>query len=283
LNNFFKTAFLLTLLTMLLIWIGAAIGGRTGVIFAFAFALVMNFCAYWFSDKIVLTMYKAQPVQESQAPDLYAVVRRLSSSAGIPMPKIYMIPTEAPNAFATGRGPKHAAVAVTQGIVGLLSGDELEGVLAHEMAHVKNRDILIQSAVATVAGAVSMIAYMARWAAILGRGGGRRDSGNFIGLLAMTIVAPIAAMLIQLAISRTREYQADATGAHICRKPASLAHALSKLQDASKRIPLKANPSTAHMFIVNPLVGGGIAKLFSTHPPMEERIARLNAMAKEMA
>lgn len=281
-KNFLKTAFFLTLLTLLLIWLGAAIGGERGVMTAFIFAMVMNFGAYWFSDKIVLAMYRAQPLTEQEAPQIYDMVRRLTSSAGIPVPKIYAIPTQTPNAFATGRDPNHAAVAVTQGIMNMLSEDELEGVLAHEIAHVKNRDILIQTVVATIAGAISMLAYMVRWAAMFGFGGrsNRRDSGNVIGLLAMTIIAPIAAMLVQLAISRTREYQADASGANISKKPLSLARALGKLHYANSRIPLQANPNTAHLFIVSPLSGAGLVKLFSTHPPVEDRMAKLEAMVK---
>lgn len=281
-KNFLKTAFFLTLLTLLLIWLGAAIGGERGVMTAFIFAMVMNFGAYWFSDKIVLAMYRAQPLTEQEAPQIYDMVRRLTSSAGIPLPKIYAIPTQTPNAFATGRDPNHAAVAVTQGIMNMLSEDELEGVLAHEIAHVKNRDILLQTVVATIAGAISMLAYMARWAAMVGFGGrnNRRNSGNVIGLLAMTIIAPIAAMLVQLAISRTREYQADASGASISKKPLSLARALGKLHYANSRIPLQANPNTAHLFIVSPLTGAGLVKLFSTHPPVEDRMAKLEAMVK---
>jgi heat shock protein HtpX len=283
-KNFFKTAFFLTLLTLLLVWLGAAVGGRQGVIISFVFACIINFGAYWFSDKIVLAIYRAKPVSREEAPQLYATVEKLTASANIPMPKIYIIPTHTPNAFATGRDPSHAAVAVTEGIMGMLSEDELEGVLAHELAHVKNRDILTQTIVATIAGAISMIAYMVRWGAMFGgiggRGGDRRDSGNAIGLLAMAIIAPIAAMLIQLAISRAREYQADASGAHICKRPLSLAHALAKLQNANQRIPMDANPNTAHMFIVNPLSGKGFLTLFSTHPPLENRIAKLESMAK---
>lgn len=281
-KNFLKTTFFLTVLTLLLIWLGAAIGGGRGVMTAFIFAMVMNFGAYWFSDKIVLAMYRAQPVTEQEAPQIYGMVRRLTSSAGIPVPKIYTIPTQTPNAFATGRDPNHAAVAVTQGIMNMLSEDELEGVLAHEIAHVKNRDILIQTVVATIAGAISMLAYMVRWAAMFGFGGrgNRRDSGNVIGLLVMTIIAPIAAMLIQLAISRSREYQADASGANISKSPLSLARALGKLHYANSRIPLQANPNTAHLFIVSPLRGGGLVKLFSTHPPVEDRIKKLEGMAR---
>ena len=280
-KNFFKTTFLLTLLTLLLVWLGLAIGGRSGMIGGFIFAVIMNFGAYWFSDKIVLAMYRAKALSEQEAPQLYSMVRRLSSSAAVPMPKIYVIPTPTPNAFATGRDPSHAAVAVTRGIMEMLPEEELEGVLAHELAHVKNRDILTQTVVATIAGAISMLAYMARWAAIFGGGrdSDRRGSGNIIGLLAMTIIAPIAATLIQLAISRAREYQADASGARICKSPLSLARALGKLQYANSRIPLDANPNTAHLFIVNPLNGGGLLKLFSTHPPIEDRIKRLEDMA----
>ncbi len=281
-KNFFKTAFLLTMLTLLLIWLGAAIGGRTGVIIAFCFALALNFVSYWYSDKIVLKMYRAQPAPESKFPTLHRIVSGLSQSANMPMPKIYIVPTQTPNAFATGRDPNHAAVAVTQGVMQLLSEDELRGVLSHEIAHVKNRDILIQSVVATIAGAISMIAYMARFAAIFGGVGGRdrRGSGNIIGILVMSIVAPIVAMLIQLAVSRSREYQADESGSRISGAPLSLANALKKLTAASKRVPMQANPSTAHLFIVNPLSGSGLVKLFSTHPPLEDRIARLQEMAQ---
>lgn len=281
-KNLFKTTFLLTLLTLLLIWLGAAIGGRPGVIFAFCFALVLNFVSYWYSDRIVLAMYRAQPAPEAEFPNLYRVVSDLSQNANMPMPKIYIMPTQTPNAFATGRNPNHAAVAVTHGILQLLSEDELRGVLSHEIAHVKNRDILIQSVVATIAGAISMIAYMARWATIFGGvgGRGRRGSGNVFGVLIMSIIAPIVAMLIQLAISRSREYQADESGAHISGAPLSLANALKKLTLASKRIPMQANPNTAHLFIVNPLTGSGLVRLFSTHPPLEDRIARLEKIAQ---
>ena len=282
-KNFFKTAFFLTLLTLLFVSLGAAIGGRSGVITAFIFACVMNFVAYWFSDKIVLAMYRAKALTPEEAPELYDIVRKVASGAGVPVPKLYLMQMDTPNAFATGRDPKHASIAVTSGIMGILSAEELEGVLAHEIAHVRNRDILIQTVVATVAGAISMLANMARWSAYVGGGrSNRRDSGNTIGLLAMTIVAPIAAMLIQLAISRTREYQADASGAEICKKPLALASALEKLQYANKRIPMQASTNTAHLFIVSPLSGGGFVKLFSTHPPLEERIARLKEMAGKM-
>ncbi|MBN1405542.1 MAG: zinc metalloprotease HtpX [Candidatus Omnitrophica bacterium] len=282
-KNLFKTTFLLTLLTLLLVWIGAALGGRQGMIIAFCFALVLNFLSYWFSDKIALAIYRAKPAPEAKFAHLYKMVSELSSAAKIPMPKVYIIPVDAPNAFAMGRNPKHAAVAVTEGILRILSEDELRGVIAHELAHVKNRDTLIQTVVATIAGAISMIAYMARWALIFGTGsrGRRGGSGNAIGVLVMTIIAPIIAMLIQLAISRAREYQADESGAKISHSPMSLAQALKKLTLASQRVPMPiTNTSTAHLFIVNPLSGAGMMKLFSTHPPMEERIARLEKMSQ---
>ena len=238
----------------------------------------MNFFSYWFSDKIVLAMYRAKPIGEADAPGLYAIVGRLASKAGMPMPRLYLIPQEAPNAFATGRGPNHAAVAVTEGILKLMSEDELEGILAHELSHVKNRDILISSIAATIAGAIAYLAHMAQWAAMFGGFGGRDDrdrGGGVIGLLATAIIAPIAATLIQLAISRSREYEADASGARLAGSPLGLAHALEKLGHASGRIPMDANPATAHMFIVSPFVGQPLMRLFSTHPPLEERIRRL--------
>jgi len=280
-RNFFKTTFLLTLLTLLLVWLGSAIGGRSGVVVGFCFALLLNFASYWFSDKIVLAMYRAKAAPEGKFPHLYRIVSDLSTKAGIPMPKIYIIPTQTPNAFATGRGPKHAAVAVTQGIMQILAEDELRGVLAHELAHVKNRDILISTIVATIAGAISMIANMARWAVMFGTGSrGRREGSNVIGVLIMSIIAPIVALLIQLAVSRSREYQADESGARICHSPISLANALKKLTQASKLMPMHgANPSTAHLFIVNPLSGAGLINLFSTHPPLEERIKKLQEMS----
>jgi heat shock protein HtpX len=280
-TNVFKTALLLAVLTMMLVLLGGALGGRQGMVVAFLFAVVMNFGSYWFSDKIVLAMYGAQPISEAQAPRLHAVVRRLALKAQIPMPPVYVIPADTPNAFATGRNPEHAAVAVTEGIMRILDDEELEGVLAHELSHVKNRDVLISTIAATMAGAITMLAHMAQWAAMFG--GGRSDDeergGNPIALILMAVLAPIAALLVQLAVSRAREYQADATGARLAGQPWGLASALEKLQAAQQAAPLAANPATAHLFIVNPLSGQSLMNLFSTHPPLEERIARLRAMA----
>jgi heat shock protein HtpX len=282
--NTLKTVFLMTLLTLLFVFIGQLLGGNQGMIVALVFAAVMNFVTYWFSDKIVLAMYRAQPIQESDSTRLFSIVRRAATSAHLPMPKVYVIPTETPNAFATGRNPRHSAVAVTAGIMRILDDDELEGVLSHEMAHIKNRDILTGTIVATLAGAISMLAFMARWTAIFGGYGGRdsEDRGGGLGLLIMAIVAPLAALLIQMAISRSREYSADSTGAENSHKPLALANALRKLEYAAKRIPLDAKPSTAHLFIVNPLTGKGLVNLFSTHPPIEERVARLEQMARKI-
>ncbi len=278
--NTLKTAFFLTILTLLLIFIGRILGGNSGMIIALAFAAIFNLGSYWFSDKVVLAMYRAQKIQESDNPGLHRLVRRVASQAGLPMPKVYIIPTDSPNAFATGRNPEHSAVAVTSGILRILSEEELEGVISHEMSHIKNRDILISSIVATVAGAISMLAQMAQFAAIFGGGRDEENRGGGLGLLFMAIIAPIAALLIQLAISRSREYQADESGAKISHKPLALAGALKKLSYASQRVPMQANPSTAHLFIVNPLSGKGMASLFSTHPPLEERISRLENFAK---
>lgn len=279
-SNTLKTTLLLGALTGIILGFGQFLGGSQGLMIAFVFAGLMNFGSYWFSDKIVLAMYKARPVDMNDAPDLYRIVRNLATRAGVPMPKLYVIPTDAANAFATGRNPQHAAVAVTEGIMRLMTSEELEGVLAHELSHVLNRDILISSVAATLAGVVMMLANMVRWGAIFG--GVSRDErdngGGFIGVLVMSIVAPLAAMLIQLAISRSREYQADASGAQLLHNPEGLAKALEKLEDASQRIPLDASPQTAHLFIVNPLSGRSLAKLFSTHPPLEERVQRLRAM-----
>lgn len=276
--NTLKTMVLMVFLTVLLIAIGGALGGRTGMTFALIMAFGLNFVTYWFSDKIVLRMYSAREVTESEAPELYSIVRRLAQKAALPMPKVYIVDEDQPNAFATGRNPAHAAVAATTGIMRILSREELEGVLAHELAHVQHRDILISTIAATIAGAISYLAQMAQWAMIFG--GGRRDDEDSspIASIVMMIVAPIAAMLVQMAISRSREFAADEGGAEISGNPMSLANALKKLDMASKQIPMDANPATAHMFIVNPLTGGGLMKLFSTHPPMEERIARLEAM-----
>jgi heat shock protein HtpX len=277
--NTMKTFMLMALMTALVVVIGRMIGGNGGMVIAFLFAVAMNFGSYWFSDKIVLRMYRAREVTQSEAPQLYDMVQDLAGRAGLPMPRVYVIPGEQPNAFATGRNPEHAAVAVTEAITKTLTPDELRGVLGHELAHVKHRDILIGTIAATMAGAISMIAQMAQWAMIFGGGRGSDDEGsNPMGALMMIILAPIAALLIQMAISRSREFLADEGGAQIAGNPLSLAGALRKLDARAKQIPMRASPSTAHMFIVNPLKAGGIARLFSTHPPMEERIARLEAM-----
>jgi heat shock protein HtpX len=282
-GNTFKTAFLLTALTLLLLFLGRAFGGENGMIIAFVLAAVMNFVSYFFSDKIALAMYRAQPVTREQLPRVYAVVERLTQKIGIPMPKLYVIPNDSPNAFATGRNPQHASVAVTQGILKLLNDEELEGVLAHELGHVNNRDILISSVAATIAGAITMLASMGRWAMIFGgmeRNDRDRGGGGF-GALLMLIVAPIAASLIQLAVSRSREYQADATGAHFTGNPYALASALSKLDAYSRRLPMAATPSTAHLFIIQPLLGMNFGSLFSTHPPIAKRIERLTGRPAE--
>lgn len=270
----------MALLTVLLVMVGGAIGGKSGMTFALIMAGAMNFVSYWFSDKIVLAMYGAKEVSEAEYPDFFGMVRQLAVQAGMPMPKVYIIPSETPNAFATGRNPEHAAVAATNGILRILTREELMGVMAHEISHVRHRDILISTVAATIAGAVTYLAHMAQWAAIFGGGRDRDDEGGGIfGLIVMAIVAPIAAMLIQMAISRSREYEADKGGAEIAGNPLYLAGALRKLETANRQIPMDANPSTAHMFIVNPLTGGGLMSLFSTHPPMEERVRRLEAMA----
>ena len=279
-GNTVKTAFLLTLLTVLLVLIGEHFGGRDGLILGFLIAAGMNFFTYFYSDKLALKMYKAQPVTREELPRAYEVVERMTQRMGIPMPKMYVIPTESPNAFATGRNPKHASVAMTHGILGLLNDEELEGVLAHELGHVQNRDILTSSIAATLAGAITMIARMGYWASLFGGGGqgggGRQRGGGGLGGLFMLIVAPFAAMLIQLAVSRSREYEADATGAKTTGNPYALASALEKIDAYSKRLPMVASPSNAHLFIAQPLVGGGMfTNLFSTHPPMQKRIERL--------
>jgi len=276
--NGFKTAVLLGLLTGLILLVSGAIGGRNGLVIGLVIAAVSNFVSYWFSDKIVLAMYRAKPIEQAQAPGMYAVVERLAARASIPMPKLYLIDDESPNAFATGRNPNHAAVACTTGILKLMTEDELEGVLAHELSHVRNRDILIGSIAATLAGVIGWMAHMARWGAMFGGYGGRDDrdnGGGIFGLLATAIIAPIAAMIIQLAISRSREYQADQSGAELAGSPYGLARALEKLGKATQRIPMDASPATAHLFIVSPFAGGAMMRLFSTHPPLEERIRRL--------
>ena len=278
-GNTVKTALLLGALTGLLMLIGGLIGGRGGVYIAFIFALILNFGSYWFSDKIVLKMYKAQEVSETAAPELYSIVRNLALKATLPMPRVYIIPEETANAFATGRNTEHAVVAVTEGIMRILNKEELEGVIAHELSHIKNGDMLIASIAATLAGAIGMLATMAQWAAIFGGGHSDDDDhGGIIGLIAMAIFAPLAATIIQMAISRSREYMADASGAIITKNPYGLATALEKLTKASQIIPMNANPSTAHLFIVNPLTGKSLMNLFSTHPPLKERIARLRSM-----
>lgn len=281
--NTIKTTVLLTALTLILVWAGGAMGGQGGAVFAFVIALVMNLGSYWFSDKIVLKMYKAKEVTESEQPEFYSMMRELAQRANLPMPKVYVIPQDAPNAFATGRNPEHAAVAATTGILSLLTREELMGVMAHELAHVKNRDILIGSIAATIAGAIGMLASMAQWAMIFGGGRSRDENGPHPAvMIAMMIIAPIAAMVVQMAISRSREYGADIEGARICGKPEYLASALTKLERGAEKVPMHVSESTqeatAHMFIVNPLTGGGLKALFSTHPPIAERVKRLKDM-----
>lgn len=281
--NQFKTFFLMLVLTVLLVLVGSVIGGRNGAIYFFIFAALMNFITYWFSDKIILRMYGAKEASQSEAPELYQIVGELVNKASLPMPKVYIMENDTPNAFATGRNPEHAAVAVTTGILRILSKDELMGVIGHELSHIRHRDMLIGTVAATIAGAITMLARVAQFGAIFG--GMRSDDGeggrggNFLFTLLFSIVASFAAMLIQMAISRSREYLADEGGAHLS-NPLSLARALGKLEVAAQRIPMDANPSTAHMFIVNPLRGGGVLSLFSTHPPIEERIAKLEEMAR---
>jgi heat shock protein HtpX len=279
-TNAVKTTALLALLTGLFIAIGGYLGGESGMVLAFVLALAMNFTSYWFSDKIVLRLYGAQPLSETQAPGVHSMVRNLATRAGMPMPKLYLIQSPTPNAFATGRNPDHAAVAVTEGILRIMSPEELEGVLAHELSHVLNRDVLISTIAATLAGAVMMLANMARWSAIFGSSRDDEEGGgsNPIGLFLMAILAPLAAMLIQMAVSRSREYQADLSGARLTHRPMGLAAALAKLQQANQALPMDASPATAHLFIVNPLSGRSLMTLFATHPPLEDRIARLRAM-----
>lgn len=282
--NTLKTTFLMGLLTVLLVIIGGALGGTGGMTMAFLLAGGMNFFSYWFSDKIVLRMYGATEIEESDDPRFYGMVRRLAERAGLPMPKVYIIQDDSPNAFATGRNPEHAAVAATTGIMRILNDEELAGVMAHELGHVKNRDILISTLAATFAGAITYLAQIAQWGAMFG--GGRSDDdegGGIFGTILMVILAPIAAMLIQMAISRSREYGADTAGARISGNPLSLARALQKLEMGSQQVPLAANAATAHMFIVNPLTGGGLMSLFSTHPPIPERVHRLEDLSRTHA
>ncbi len=279
-GNWFRTAMLLGAMTMLMVFLGDLFGGKSGMIFAFILAMGMNFFSYWFSDKIVLSMYNAQEVTPSDNPELYGIVQELASRANLPMPRVYVIPEQSPNAFATGRNPEHSAVAVTEGLLQIMDREELKGVLAHEMSHIKNRDILIGSIAATMAGAIMILADMAKWSLFFGGTRDDEDDGGLgiLGVIVMAIIAPIAALIIQMAISRSREYLADETGAKLAGTPLGLASALEKLALYSRKVPLNANPATAHMFIVNPLSGSSIANLFSTHPPIEERIARLRGM-----
>jgi len=285
-GNFLKTTVLLAAMTGLLIVIGDYFGGQRGMVIAFLIAAVMNFVSYFFSDKIALAMYSAQPVSQQDLPRLYAIVERLTQKMGYPMPKLFVIPTDSPNAFATGRNPSHASVAVTRGILSLLDEEELEGVLAHELGHVRNRDILISSVAATIAGAITMLARMGYYASLFGGCSSRDDDrggrGGALGSLLMLFLAPIAATLIQLAVSRSREYGADETGAHVTGNPYALARALQKLDAYSKRRPMLATPSTAHLFIVQPLAGVDFASLFSTHPPIAKRIERLTGRPAEL-
>ncbi|SPD73901.1 Protease HtpX homolog [uncultured Desulfobacterium sp.] len=279
-GNWFKTAILLGVMTALIVFIGNLLGGRQGMIIAFIIAMGMNFFSYWYSDRIVLRMYRAREVSPDQSPEIYGLVADIAQRAGLPMPRIYIIPEDSPNAFATGRNPEHAVVAVTQGLIKLMSREEIRGVISHEMAHIKNRDILIGSIAATMAGAVMILANMAQWTAFFGGRSDDEEGGGLgaIGMIIMAIVAPVAAMLVQMAISRSREYHADATGASFAGQSQGLANALEKLGAYSKRIPMHSSPQTSHMFIINPLSAGGIMNLFSTHPPLEERIARLRGI-----
>jgi len=277
-TNYFKTALLLGLLTGLILVVGQALGGRSGMLIALVFAAVMNLVSYWFSDKIVLAMYRGKEVSPAEAPRFHAIVDGLVARAGLPKPKLYILPGDSPNAFATGRNPKHAAVAATEGILRLMSDEEIQGVIAHELAHVKNRDILISSVAATIAGAITFLANTAKWGMMFGGYGGRSDrddGGNAFTIILTAILAPIAALVVQMAISRSREFAADATGAQIAGQPYGLARALEKLDAYSKKLPMPATQATAHMFIVAPFTGRSLMALFSTHPPVEERIRRL--------
>jgi heat shock protein HtpX len=281
--NTMRTFVLMAALTILLVLVGQAVGGQNGAIFAFVVAAAMNFGAYWFSDRVVLSMYGAQEVTQAEAPELHGMVRELARRAGLPMPRVYLIDSDTPNAFATGRNPEHGAVAVTTGIMRILNRDELMGVIGHELSHIAHRDILIGTIAATFAGAISMLASMAKWGAIFGGGRDNEEGsggGNILVAIVFSMVASLAAVLIQMAISRSREFLADEGGARLAGDPRFLARALEKLERGVDRAPMDANPATAHMFIVNPLRGGGVLSLFSTHPPMEKRIARLLSMAR---
>lgn len=276
--NTLKTTLLLGLLTGLFLALGSWLGGESGMVLAFLLAMAMNVVAYWFSDRVVLRLYGARPLGEPEAPAVHEILRRLATRAGIPMPRLYLIPASAPNAFATGRSPRHAAVAVTEGLLRLMDLEELEGVLGHELAHVLNRDTLISTLAATLAGAIMLLVDWARWAMVFGAHRDEEQSPHPLALVLMVVVAPLAALLIQMAVSRAREYQADATGARLTRRPLALASALAKLHQASRVLPLDASPATAHLFIVNPLSGRSLLTLFSTHPPIEDRIARLRKL-----
>jgi heat shock protein HtpX len=276
--NNLKTGILLTLLTVLLVWAGAALGGQQGMIIAFGFAIAINGFAYWGSDKLVLRMYRAQEVSEAEQPDLYHAVADLAQRAQMPMPKVYVIPSEGLNAFATGRNPKHAAVAVTEGLLRHLDRSEIQGVLAHELSHVRHRDILIGTVAATMAGAIGILGSMARWGAILGGSRDDNGGGGILGIFLVSMVAGLAATIVQLAVSRSREYEADAGAARLLGNPEPLISALRKLEIGAQRVPMHANQATAHMFIVSPLRGGGVMKMFSTHPPIDERVSRLQGM-----
>lgn len=282
-SNALKSVFFLVLLTLGVVFCGYALGGRQGMMAAFLFACLMNFGVYWFSDRIVLTMHRAQPLTEDEAPEVFEIMRKLSVKAGVPMPRLYMLPSASANAFATGRDPKHAAIAMTHGIVGLLNEEELSGVFGHELSHILDRDILLSSIVATLAGALSMIASMFRWSFFWGGERDERDNGHPLAWVLVSILMPFVAMLIQLAILRSREYRADLGGARLCEEPLYLASALGKIETVSKRLPLRdAGPATAHLFIANPLSGKGWSALFSTHPSMEDRIARLEALSRSL-
>lgn len=279
--NFFKTAFLLTVLTLLMVFSGYALGGKSGILVAFILACLMNLGSYWFSGKIVLAMHRAQPLAEDEAPEVFDIIRKLSAEANIPMPRLYMLPSASANAFATGRDPKHAAIALTHGIVELLNKEELSGVLGHELSHILNRDILLSSIVASLAGTLSIIASMFRWSFFWGGERDERDNDHPLAWILISIMMPLIAVLIQLAISRSREYRADERGAKLCEDPLYLTSALKKIEITSKRLPLRdAVPATAHLFIVNPLSGKGWSALFSTHPPVEDRMARLEGMTR---